>query len=53
MHVVVVPGAPQQRVLGRVTAIMKESGVAALTLQVEAQGARMSPGRPVTCWCVV
>jgi len=45
LHVVVVPGANQQRILGQVTAFLKDKGVAPLTVQVEAQGVRFTTRR--------
>lgn len=40
LHVVVVPGSNEQRVLNQVTALFKDIGITNLTVQVEAQDTR-------------
>eukprot|EP00039_Didymoeca_costata_P015749 m.272977 g.272977 ORF g.272977 m.272977 type:complete len:770 (+) comp16276_c0_seq41:172-2481(+) len=51
LHVVVLPGSNQQKILNQVVACLKDIGISNLTVQVESQGTRsmnkMSPRDPI------
>ena len=47
MHVVVVPGANQQRILSQVQTFLKDGGITSSTVQVEAQGTHHATNRPL------